>query len=279
MPELPEVETIKRGIEKTCLKKKIVDAKVYTAKLRYDIAPSLPDIIKNQTITNIIRRGKYLILSLTNGSLIFHFGMTGKIIMQNKYEKLTHEHLAIFLNVGLIMSFCDPRKFGAIIWTQNNWHHHVCIQNVGVEPLSDEFNSNYLHNLCHEKITTIKQLLMSNKLIAGVGNIYANEALYQSQILPYRKAKTLTLSECTKLCAAIKSVLKKAIAAGGTTIKDFCNHQGELGYFKHQLKVYGKAKQLCHKCKHEIKKITISKRSSYYCPYCQGNVEGSVNIR
>ena len=269
MPELPEVETIKNGLREFCLGAKIVDSTVYNHKLRYPILSNLRNLMMQRKIVSIERRAKYLILQLDRGSLLFHFGMTGRLSITKTYSKRPHEHMTLQLDNGFIISFCDPRRFGAIIWVDGSFENHFLIKNLGVEPFSEAFQLKFLYKECKIRKISIKQLLMGGKTVVGIGNIYASEILFHSNIRPDRLANTISLKECKKLYKSIVFVLTKAIKAGGTTIRDFRDPEGNLGYFIQLLAVYGKANQNCSKCQQIILKITQNNRSTYYCPKCQ----------
>ena len=269
MPELPEVETIKNGLKEFCLGTKIISSSIYNYKLRYPILSDLSNLILQKTIIDIKRRAKYLILELNKGILLFHFGMTGKLYITQQCLKQRHMHISLQLANGFFINFYDPRKFGAVIWVNDSLENHFLIKNLGVEPFSEKFRYQYLYNECQKRKASIKQLLMNSKIIVGIGNIYASEILFCSNIRPDRLANTISLRETTKLYDSILKILTKAIEAGGTTIKDFRNAKGELGYFAQLLSVYGRSGQNCLKCNEIILKIVQNKRSTYFCPKCQ----------
>lgn len=268
MPELPEVETIKNGLG-ICLNATILESKVYNFQLRYPVPHNISELIHNRQILEITRRSKYLILKLDNGFLLFHFGMTGRLNITQHYRKEQHDHLVFALDNGLIISYNDSRKFGAILWIDGVLEKHPLIKNLGVEPFSTAFNAEHLYNKCLIRKIPIKQLFMEGKAVVGVGNIYASEVLFDARIHPTRLANTITSKECKQLYQSVQAILSKAIKAGGTTIKDFRNHEGNLGYFTQQLMVYGRDGQHCLLCHSVIIKITQNNRSSYYCSKCQ----------
>jgi formamidopyrimidine-DNA glycosylase len=270
MPELPEVETIRAGIISSATKAPIVDVLVHSAKLRFPIPQDLPVKLKRQVFTHIERRGKYLFLHTAKGVLLVHFGMSGQFrILPKDFPKFKHEHLTIVFADGMSLRFIDPRKFGAILWAEGNPHDHPQIAYLGYEPLSDEFNAKYFFDLTRRRKGAIKQVLMDGKVVVGVGNIYANEALFLAGIKPWRPACSLSFAECRKLVAKVKGVLREAIALGGTTIKDFANSEGKGGYFQQQLKVYGRGGKGCMVCGKTLQERRLGQRSTVYCPKCQ----------
>ncbi|NRA74099.1 MAG: bifunctional DNA-formamidopyrimidine glycosylase/DNA-(apurinic or apyrimidinic site) lyase [Rickettsiales bacterium] len=269
MPELPEVETIKNGLKEFCLGTKIIDTIIYRYKLRYPIASNLSSLISQQYIVNVTRRAKYLVFELERGFLLFHFGMSGKLYVTRQRQEKQHIHLTLRLANDFFISFYDPRRFGAIVWIDNSFENHFLIKNLGAEPFSEVFNHKYLYKKCQKRRVSIKQLLMESKVVVGIGNIYASEILFHSNIKPDRLTNTISLGEAKRIYKATLDILKKAIEAGGTTIRDFRNPKGDLGYFVQLLSVYGKNNQNCPKCDESILKITQNNRSTYYCPQCQ----------
>ncbi len=269
MPELPEVETVKEGLKVICKNRYIVKSQIHTYQLRYPIPKNLSHCITSSKIVDLKRRAKYLIFKLSSGYLLLHLGMAGRMYVSQEHVKDKHEHLTLYLDDGNVISFCDPRRFGAVIWTSSPLDEHPIIQKLGIEPFSQAFQVNNFHNTCSKRKFSIKQLLMEGRAVAGIGNIYASEILFHAGIRPTRAVNTLSLKECEKIHKHTKSVLTKAIRAGGTTIRDFKNPKNELGYFAQQLSVYGRLGQKCIKCNQSILKITQNQRSSFYCPKCQ----------
>ncbi len=273
MPELPEVETVKKGLIKNVIGKILQDVEINTDKLRYPLDKVSFESLKNKTIRDIHRRGKHLIIFLEdNLQLIVHLGMSGvvKINPTDSYEKIKHDHIAIALNDNLSIIYNDPRKFGYwLINTNSSPLKHKVLITHGVEPLTDDFNAEYLLAKLSKTIRKIKQTIMDNSIVVGVGNIYASEALFDSNILPTRPSNTITKKEVSKLVISIKEILIKAIAEGGTTLKDYKNTEGKPGYFTQQLNVYGRAKQNCYVCKSEIDSLVIAQRNTFFCKKCQ----------
>ncbi|QLE79905.1 bifunctional DNA-formamidopyrimidine glycosylase/DNA-(apurinic or apyrimidinic site) lyase [Francisella sp. Scap27] len=273
MPELPEVETVKNGLGKTVLGKTIFNIQININKLRYPLCEKEFKLLENKTIKSIDRRGKHLVLSFENElQLIVHLGMSGVIKVKNtsKYEQIKHDHIVITLNDDLSIIYNDPRKFGYWLINQNSSPlKHKVLATHGVEPLTDDFNSAYLLSKLKKTTRKIKQTIMDNPIVVGVGNIYASEALFDSNILPTRPSNTITKKEAEKLVNSIKAILKKAIAEGGTTLKDYKNTEGKPGYFTQQLNVYGRTGEPCYICDSKINSLVIAQRNTFFCKKCQ----------
>ena len=274
MPELPEVQTVVNGIKSKINKHKILRFKKYISKLRYPIQKNLSSKVESSTVTTVFRRAKYIIINLSNNrSLVIHLGMSGRIIIvKNNKKKFKHTHFSILFNKNLVIQFIDPRRFGYIFVTETaSLEKHRFFVNLGVEPLIRQFNDRYLLNVTKNKKSPIKNIIMNQKYIVGVGNIYASEALFMSGIHPSRLGKDITKRDCEKLVSAIKSVLKKSIKLGGSSINDHTMVSGKMGYFQNKLYVYGKEGSKCAKrsCQSPIIRIVIAQRSSFYCSECQ----------
>ena len=274
MPELPEVQTVVNGIKSKINKHKILRFKKYISKLRYPIQKNLSSKIESSTVTTVYRRAKYIIINLSNNrSLVIHLGMSGRIIIvKNNKKKFKHTHFSILFDKNLVFQFIDPRRFGYIFVTETaSLERHRFFVNLGVEPLISQFNDRYLLNVTKNKKSPIKNIIMNQKYIVGVGNIYASEALFMSGIHPSRLGKDITKRDCEKLVRAIKSVLKKSIKLGGSSINDHTMVSGKMGYFQNKLYVYGREGSKCVKrsCQSPIIRIVIAQRSSFYCSECQ----------
>lgn len=269
MPELPEVETTRRGIEKHLLGNSVVDVVVRQWQLRWPIPKALARHIKGQRITKVERRGKYLLVQCNGGTLMIHLGMSGSLRVLNKdipAEK--HDHVDLILSSGDCLRLRDPRRFGAILWA-SDWLQHDLIKDLGPEPLSNDFNSEYLFEKSRKRKVALKTFIMNSHIVVGVGNIYASEALFRAGVRPTRAAGKMTRAEAARLVRVIKEVLKEAIKQGGTTLRDFTASDGKPGYFKQKLAVYGREGKPCPHCKTIVKQITLGQRASYYCPACQ----------
>lgn len=270
MPELPEVETTCLTIKPYITNKKIIDVVIHNQQLRWPVPTELPQKVRRQTILEIKRRGKYLLLNLTTGTLIIHLGMSGSLWVVDETTPLRkHDHVDIICQKNICLRYNDPRRFGCILWADKTADTHPLLANLGPEPLSSDFSSKYLYAISERRSSAIKNLIMNSKVVVGVGNIYANEALFIAGIQPQRKANTLSLDECEVLVKAIKYVLKFAIKQGGTTIRNFSGGNGKPGYFKQKLNVYDRANVPCKKCSALLKEIRLGQRSTFYCPYCQ----------
>ena len=269
MPELPEVETVKNGLQPHLINQSIQSVTVRDSRLRWPIPHDLNETLNGHTINHIRRRSKYLLLDFDHGSLIIHLGMSGKLtIVNEEVAAKKHDHADIICNNGTILRYNDPRRFGAILWSTTP-EQHPRLTNLGPEPLSRQFTAQHLYKHCQGKSAAIKAIIMNAKLVVGVGNIYANEALFHSHIRPTTAGKDISLTQAHQLVKAIKSTLRQAIQAGGTTLKDFTQADGKPGYFQQKLWVYGRQNKACHRCQTAIKRITQAQRSSFFCPSCQ----------
>lgn len=270
MPELPEVEVVRQGILPYVKNQLVLNVIIRHTHLRFPIPQQLKEILTGQPIQEILRRGKYLLFLFPHGVLILHLGMSGslRVLSQVTLPK-KHDHVDILLSSHYCVRYTDPRRFGAILWTDKNYLHHPLLSSLGPEPLSSHLTTRYLMAKARNKKTPIKSFLMNSQIIVGVGNIYANEALYMANIHPLTLAGEVTKEQWQNLCHIIKSVLRKAIKQGGTTLKDFVKSDGQPGYFKQRLLVYGKAGTPCVKCRTTLKEIRITQRTTVFCPHCQ----------
>jgi formamidopyrimidine-DNA glycosylase len=270
MPELPEVETVRRGIEPHVVGRTIERVVVRDRRLRWPIARGFERQLAGRRIRAVDRRGKYLLLGLDGGRVVLHLGMTGRLsLIAPGLPVQKHDHLDLVLSGDLALRFTDPRRFGAALWWPASQPHHVLIRHLGPEPLTGDFNADGLARLARKRSAPVKNFLMDGRVVVGVGNIYAVEALFRAGIRPKRPAGRVTRAEFGKLVEAVRAVLNDAIAAGGTTFRDFRDSSGEPGYFVQKLFVYDRAGQPCRKCRAPIKRLVIGQRSSYYCPKCQ----------
>lgn len=269
MPELPEVEVSRQGIEPYLLNQEIEQIVVRCEKLRWPIPVAALKLAAGQTIRAITRRAKYLLIKLDTGTIVLHLGMSGSLrIVTAKQELKKHDHLDIVCRNQTILRYNDPRRFGACLWQPLGETLNV-LAHLGPEPLEGDFTAKYLQQVLQTRKVSIKQALMNNKIVVGVGNIYANEALFLAAIDPRRAANSLSLIELECLVEKIIFVLQKSIKSGGTTLKDFNQVDGKPGYFVQELLVYGKANQACSRCKHKIESISLGQRKSFFCPNCQ----------
>ena len=269
MPELPEVETTRKGLEPLITDRKILSVQIYKKKLRWDIPSHLNNTLKNQTIKKISRRAKYLLIHFDFGKLIMHLGMSGSISVVSSSEPLKkHEHFELKLDNQTSLRFHDPRRFGSVLWQSPN-ETLTLLKNLGPEPLSYEFDEDSLFNSSIGKSKNIKSFIMDSSIVVGVGNIYASESLYLAGISPKRKAGKISKRRLTVLTNSIKNVLTDAINNGGTTLNDFSNVDGNPGYFSQVLNVYGRENMPCFRCSGKILRIIQNQRATYYCPKCQ----------
>jgi formamidopyrimidine-DNA glycosylase len=270
MPELPEVETTRRGILPYLQARKILKVVVREPRLRWDIPEDLVTELPGQTVTAIDRRGKYLLLRTRKGTVLVHLGMSGSLRLAVVGEPLKkHDHVDFILASGRCLRYHDPRRFGCILWLTDDPAKHQLLAELGPEPLSHEFTGEYLLSKAEGRTTPIKALIMDSHVVVGVGNIYANEALFAAGIDPALKAGKLTIDRCEALVAEIKTVLDRAITVGGTTLRDFVGGDGKPGYFAQTLKVYGRGGQPCVNCATPLKETRQGQRTTVYCPRCQ----------
>lgn len=268
MPELPEVETSRRGIAPYINGYNIEAINIYQSALRWPVSSELFEL-KDQKVSDVIRRGKYIVICIPDGSILLHLGMSGSLrLVDNDTPRLKHDHVDFLLSSNKILRYNDPRRFGSILFTED-WPSHPLIISLGVEPLSDDFDGNYLHKAAQNKTIAVKQFLMNSKLVVGVGNIYANEALFQAGISPTRPASKISLKRYKVLADVVKRVLQSAIQQGGTTLRDFVGSDGKPGYFKQQLNVYGRGGEACTECGKTLKEIRQGNRATVYCSHCQ----------
>ncbi len=269
MPELPEVETTRRGLEPHIVNRQVVSVHIYKRQLRWAIPTHLTETLKNQTIKKISRRAKYLLIEFKGGQLVMHLGMSGSISIVPAAEPLKkHHHFELKLDNDMSMRFHDPRRFGSILWQKNNEQLNL-LKNLGPEPLSYEFDNHSLYNSSIGKTKNIKAFIMDSSIVVGVGNIYASESLFLAGISPKRASGKTSKDRYKTLTQCIKKILSDAINNGGTTLNDFSNVDGEPGYFSQILSVYGRNNMPCNRCDGTIKKIMQNQRSTYYCPKCQ----------
>ena len=269
MPELPEVEVCRLGISPHIIGHKVSEVVVRNAQLRWPIPQEVKQLT-GQEVLNVDRRAKYLLIRFTTGTLLLHLGMSGTIrIIDQSTPIAKHDHFDLAFIHGKVLRLNDPRRFGAVLWLEQGEDRQGLLTKLGPEPLSDDFCHGYLFAQAKNKKLPIKTFLMNNHVVVGVGNIYANEALFQAGILPTAKAGDISERHYNRLTDIVKKVLSDAIKQGGTTLKDFTQADGRPGYFAQSLFVYGRAGQACLTCKSTLLEIRQSNRSSVYCPTCQ----------
>ena len=268
MPELPEVETTLRAIKKF-QGQNLINIKVHNRNLRWTVSKDLEKNSKNQKLIDLHRIAKYIIFELENTYLLLHLGMSGslRILKSEDNYFLKHDHIEFIFDHEKII-YNDPRRFGSL-HIAKDINNHKLISELGPEPLSKHFNGAYLLECCKRSKTNIKSLIMNQKNVVGIGNIYASESLYLSRVNPQKESQELNFEECKRIVSSSKKVLNEAIKVGGTTLKDFYSADGSAGYFKIKLNVYGRNGQKCKNCEEEIIKVTINQRATFYCPNFQ----------
>lgn len=270
MPELPEVETTLRGIAphvKGVVVEKVV---VRESRLRWAVTPGLKKALAGRRILDVERRAKYLLLKSADGTVLIHLGMSGSLAVVPSDEPVQkHDHVDFCLAGGKVLRFHDPRRFGCILWLTGDPRQHPLLAELGPEPFSEVFTGLYLFERSRKRKAPIKSFLMDGRIVVGVGNIYANEALFAAGIAPERMAGTVTRKQYEALAAAIKAVLVKAITAGGTTLRDFSGGDGQPGYFQQELLVYGRGGEPCVRCGTLLTEIRLGQRTTVYCRKCQ----------
>ncbi len=272
MPELPEVETTRRGIDRLVKGQTVATVIVRNPRLRRRVPLSLARELPGQRITTVGRRAKYLLLGTPGGTLIIHLGMSGSLrIVAAATPPEKHDHVDIVLGNGRCLRFADPRRFGLLLWTRQDPLRHPLLRQLGPEPLDcgTAFDGDYLYQLSRGRRVAIKPWIMSARVVVGVGNIYASEALFRAGIHPLRAAGRLSCRRYHLLVENIRRVLTEAIAAGGTTLRDFQHGEGRPGYFRQRLQVYGRARQPCLHCGAPVREIRQGQRTTYYCSHCQ----------
>ncbi len=270
MPELPEVETTCRGIRPHIKGRCIESIDVRERRLRWPVPLEL-ESLAGKTVLDVTRRAKYILLTLDCGSTVMiHLGMSGSLrICEPAVAMRTHDHIAVSFDSGIQLRYHDPRRFGCWLLIKSDPLQHPLLKNLGPEPLGNQFNPSYLSKVCGDRAVPIKQLIMNSGIVVGVGNIYACEALFASGIHPRRAAGKISNKRLAGLNEAIRTVLRKSIEQGGTTLRDFLREDGQPGYFKQRLMVYGREGEPCRVCSRPIKRISLGQRSTYYCPGCQ----------
>jgi formamidopyrimidine-DNA glycosylase len=270
MPELPEVETTARGIAPHVEGQVIKQVVVRQPQLRWPVPEKLNETLSKLCIRSVSRRAKYLLLATDGGTVILHLGMSGslRILPEGKMAD-KHDHIDFVFNNGTLLRYNDPRRFGAVLWTTFPPAEHSLLRDLGPEPLLSEFDGSHLYRLSRNRKMPVKSFIMDSHVVVGVGNIYANEALFMAGIQPSRHAGKISLARYQQLADCVKQVLQDAIQQGGTTLRNFVNEAGNPGYFKQQLRVYGRAGLPCKQCLQPLKEIRITNRSTVFCSHCQ----------
>jgi formamidopyrimidine-DNA glycosylase len=271
LPELPEVETTRRGIRPALAGRSVTGMVLRERRLRWPVPRGLPARLAGQRILDVRRRAKYLLIDLERGTLIAHLGMSGSLrILPADAPPLAHDHYDLVLDSGSCLRFNDPRRFGCLLWVTGDAGQHRLLARLGPEPLEKGFDAAYLAARARGRRVAIKQFLMDQQVVVGVGNIYASESLYRAGVDPRRAAGRVPLAKLERVVTAVREVLRAAIRHGGTTLRDYVNADGAPGYFSQDLFVYERAGQPCRRCGTAIRQLVQGQRSTYFCPACQG---------
>ena len=269
MPELPEVETTRRGIAPYVTGRRVIEARLRRPDLRWPIPREIREELPGQRVESVQRRAKYLLLHVQTGAAVLHLGMSGSLrVLAADTAVKVHDHVDLLLDSGRLLRLTDPRRFGALLW-QPRGDTHELLRHLGPEPLGDDFDGDYLFARSRGRSSPVKHFLMDQAIVVGVGNIYAAEALFRAGIHPARAAGKVSRERYARLARAIKDILAYAIERGGTTLRDFINPDGEPGYFEQELFVYGRAGEPCKVCGRTLKDAEWGQRATVYCPRCQ----------
>ena len=270
VPELPEVETTRRGLAPWLEGRQIAQIVVRESRLRGPVSPDFARRLPGARVAALDRRAKWLLLRTDRGTALLHLGMTGSFrVLREHRPPAVHDHLDIVTAEGVTVRFNDPRRFGSVLWTEADPELHPLIAPLGPEPLGNDFTAEYLHSRSRRRSIAIKPHIMNAQIVVGVGNIYASEALFRARIHPARAAGRVALSRLEALVTAIRDVLAESIRDGGTTLRDFYDGDGQPGYFYRRLRVYDRAGKPCVECGAPVRQVVLGQRSSYYCPRCQ----------
>jgi formamidopyrimidine-DNA glycosylase len=269
MPELPEVETTRRGLAPWLEGRRVTAVTLRRPDLRWPIPKEITRLLPGQPILGLRRRAKYLLLDTAAGSALLHLGMSGQLrILAPSVPVERHDHVDITLDSGRVLRFTDPRRFGCLLW-QPPGKLHELLRNLGPEPLSGDFTADFLFARSRGRTASVKTFLMDQSTVVGVGNIYAAEALFQAGIRPARAAGQVSLARYGRLVEAVRTVLAQAIESGGTTLRDFIRPDGTPGYFQQDLSVYGRAGEPCYTCGRALKGNRLGQRATVWCGHCQ----------
>jgi len=270
MPELPEVETTRRGLLPHLVGRRVRGVRVRNPNLRWPVPGSLARRLRGEEIRCIRRRAKYLLVDFDSGHLLVHLGMSGRLtLVPNGTPPRKHDHVDIELDGPRTLRFTDPRRFGTILWLEHPAENHALLRNLGLEPLEPGFTGEALHRKARGRKVSVKQFLMNGGIVTGVGNIYASEALFRAGIHPVRAAGRISTPRWDRLANAVRTTLEGAIDAGGSTLRDFASAEGRPGYFQHRHAVYGREGKPCPSCATPIRSLRQGQRATFFCPKCQ----------
>ena len=270
MPELPEVETTRRGLLRHLVGRRIRDVEVRNPNLRWPVPRDLGRRLRGERVRDIRRRGKYLLFECGEGHLLVHLGMSGRLtLVPDDTPARAHDHVDLMLEGSQRLRLTDPRRFGAMLWVRGPVERHALLRGLGMEPLEREFDGTALKRLAAGRRVAVKHFLMNARLVTGVGNIYASEALFRARIHPLRSVARISPERWDRLAAAVRATLEEALAAGGTTLRDYASIEGRVGEFGTRCSVYGREGLPCETCATPIKALRQGQRSTFYCPACQ----------
>ena len=271
MPELPEVETTRRGILPHVEGRVISDVAIHNRSLRWPVPHHFRRKVAGQKVATVTRRAKYLLFQLTTGTFMLHLGMSGSLrVCRADEPRKKHDHVEFLIDDGSLLRFNDPRRFGSLLWLGNSPYDHKLLKHLGPEPFDNAFSGDWLFERSRGRKLAIKSFIMDARQVVGVGNIYANEALFLAGIRPGVAAGRVSRARYQRLAQAIIDRLQASIEQGGTTLRDFVGSDGKPGYFKQSLYVYERHEQPCRVCSTPIRHRQLNQRSTYYCPACQG---------
>lgn len=270
VPELPEVETTRRGVGPLLEGRRISAVNIRNPNLRQPVLATLPQRLAGLKLHAVERRAKYLLFRFDVGSLIVHLGMSGSLrVVEPRTALKKHDHVEIIFDANYCLRLHDPRRFGLMVWTEEPPEDHALLRHLGPEPFDEQFNGAYLHAGARRRQAAVKNFIMDSRIVVGVGNIYASESLHRAGVHPNRAAGRISCRRYNAIVLAVREVLEEALELGGTTLRDFVHSDGEPGYFRVQLRVYGRAGERCACKDGVIRQLVIGQRSSYYCPRCQ----------
>ena len=270
MPELPEVETTVRGISSELTGKRITGLVVRDHRLRWPVPEQLASRVVGRCVLGVRRRAKYILIEFDNGHMLAHLGMSGSMRFSGCGEApRVHDHVELEIESGRILRFHDPRRFGCMLWIEGDPAQFKLLKDLGPEPLTDAFNAEYLYRMSRNRKTAVKNFIMDSRVVVGVGNIYASEALFRAGIRPGIRASRISTPRYSRLVTSIQKTMNEAISAGGTTLRDFVNGNGMPGYFSQELLVYEREGEACRICEGPIRRMVIGQRSTYFCRECQ----------
>ncbi len=270
MPELPEVETTRLGVSPHVLGRKVARMEVRERRLRWAVTASLEEAVRGRRVDAVDRRGKYLLFRIGTGTMMLHLGMSGSLRMTSAEEPVRkHDHVDMVMEGGQVMRFHDPRRFGCLLWLPGDPYQHPLLAELGPEPLGADFSGDYLYQRSRGRKAPVKAFIMDSHIVVGVGNIYANEALFAAGIHPASPAGSISKARYERLEREVRDILARAIEVGGTTLRDFVGGDGKPGYFQQTLMVYGRGGEACRGCGGLLREIRQGQRATVFCPRCQ----------